>query len=186
MALDALARRITITRGLADISLGMALCKKPNKTPEEALAAKSFVQMFRAILVMVAVFVVVMLFVTGWAMKDPVYAYPGYYAEVRIGRIENGKIRYIKNELHYLEPEAIGLSPADCAEGTHIRLYFDKNDRVLAGENNDVLMQDRVRRIGIYMIVLCMSVAGLIIFRIVAGKTIGKLWFAWLKAQKAA
>lgn len=150
MALDTLARRITITRGLADISLGITLCKKPNKTPEETLVAKSFVKMFRAIPVVVAVFVVVVFFATGWAMKDPVYVYQGYYAEIRTGRIENGKIRYIKNELHYLEPEAIGLSAADCAEGTNIRLYFDENDRVLAGENDDVLVQDRERRIVIY------------------------------------
>lgn len=67
-------------------------------------------------------------------MKDLIYAYQGYYAEVCIRRIENSKIRYIKNELLYLKPEAIGLSEADCAEGTNIQFYFDKNDRVLAGE----------------------------------------------------
>ena len=62
--------------------------------------------------------------------------YDGIYDESRTGRMENGQVRYVKNELYYIDPEAIGL-PAGLPDGTHVNLYFDENDVVIAGENAD-------------------------------------------------
>lgn len=62
--------------------------------------------------------------------------YNGIYEESRTGTMENGQVRYVKNELFYLDPKAIGL-PADLPDGTHVNLYFDKNGVVVAGENAD-------------------------------------------------
>ena len=74
--------------------------------------------------------------ITGYAMSGADLRYSGIYEESRTGTMENGQVRYVKNELFYLDHKAIGL-PADLPDGTHVNLYFDKNGAVVAGENAD-------------------------------------------------
>ena len=109
MDLNDSALKINAIQGLGIIRLGFWLVKKPSKTAEEASAAKAFLRTFCISLSVVLFFVVLLFILTGYTM-DGVAGYQGDYDESRTGRIENGQIRYVKNELYYISPEEIGLS----------------------------------------------------------------------------
>lgn len=130
------ARNINTAKGIGLIQLGFWLSKKPDKTAAEKAAAKAFIKIFWITLGITLLFVVVLFILTGYVMSGTKLRYDGIYDESRTGRMENGQVRYVKNELYYIDPEAIGL-PAGLPDGTHVNLYFDENDVVIAGENAD-------------------------------------------------
>lgn len=179
------ALNIHAARGFAVIRLGFSLNKKPNKTPREALAARAFLQTFWSTLGIVLAFTVVLFFLIGYTVNGPSEGFQGDYAEARTGRMEDGQVRYVKNELYYISPEEIGLS-ADLPDGTHINLYFDENGNVIAGENADERDQVMERRVVLTVAAMGAMVITLIVFAVVARKTFGKPWFEWLQAVRNA
>ena len=76
---------------------------------------------------------------TGFAMSATEMEYKGGYAESRTGRMEDGQIRYVKNELYYINPEEYGLS-SNLPDNTHITVYFNENDDVVACINADEVL----------------------------------------------
>ena len=97
--------------------------------------------------------------------------------------MENGQVRYVKNELYYIDPETIGL-PAGLPDGTHINLYFDENDVVIAGENADEIDAIVENRVILTVAAMGTMIVVLIIFTIVARKTFGKPWYFWVQTLK--
>ena len=174
---------IQAAKGIAVIRLGFWLNRKPDKTTEETAAAKAFVKTFWSTWGIVLSFVVILFILIGYMMAAPSAGFQGDYAESRTGRIENGQIRYVKNELHYISPEEIGL-PVNLPDGTHINLYFDENDRVIAGENADKINQETERRVLLAVIAMGAMAVALTVFAIVARKTFGKPWYQWLQAVR--
>ena len=115
-------------------------------------------------------------------MSGTALDFEGDYAESRTGRVENGQIRYVKNELYHISPEEIGLSSAELPEGTHINLYFDENGHVIAGENADERNQIVERRVILLLIVVGVMILFLLLFVLISRRTFGKPWFAWLRS----
>ncbi len=184
MNLHDAAQNRNAAKGLGFIRLGFWLNKKPNKTPQEKAAAKAFVKLFWGTLGITLLFVAVLFILTGYAMPGADLRYNGIYEESRTGTMENGQVRYVKNELFYLDPKAIGL-PADLPDGTHVNLYFDENDTVIAAENADELDAIVDSRVILTAAAMATMVLILIIFAIVTRKTFGKPWFQWLQTIKS-
>ena len=179
MDLNDSALKINAIQGLGIIRLGFWLVKKPSKTAEEASAAKAFLRTFCISLSVVLFFVVLLFILTGYTM-DGVAGYQGDYDESRTGRIENGQIRYVKNELYYISPEEIGLSAEELPEGTHINLYFDAEGNVVAAENADEIEREVQSRVILTISAMGVMVVVLIAFAIIARKTFGKPWYQWV------
>lgn len=175
MDINDVARNINAAKGLEFIRLGFWLNKKPNKTPDEKAAAKAFLKVLWGTLGITLMFVAVLFILTGYVMSGINSGYDGDHEESHAGRMENGQVRYVKNELYYIDPETIGL-PAGLPDGTHINLYFDKNDVVIAGENADELDTIVESRLILTVAAVVTMVLVLIIFAIVARKTFGKPW----------
>ncbi len=184
MDINDVALNINAARGAGHIRLGFWLNKKSNKTPEEKAAAKAFLKTFWGTLGIVLVFVVILFILTGYVMSGTQAGYDGEYEESRTGRIEDGQVRCVKNELYYVDPETIGL-PTGLPEGTHINLYFDENGVVIAGENADELTDVVESRVILTVSAMAAMVLVLIIFAVAARKTFGKPWFQWLQAIKS-
>jgi hypothetical protein len=185
MDINDVALNINAAKGAGFIRLGFWLNKKPNKTPEEKAAAKAFLKVFSGTLGIALMFVAVLFILTGYVMSGTKSGYDGDYEESRTGRMENGQVRYIKNELYYIDPETVGL-PAGLPDGTRINLYFDENDAVIAGENADELDAIVESRVILTVAAMVTMVLILIIFAIVARKTFGKPWYQWLQLIKSA
>lgn len=185
MNINDVARNMNAAKGIGVIRLGFWLNKKPNKTPDEKVAAKAFLKVFWGTLGITLIFVAALFVLTGYVMSGTNLGYDGNYEESRTGRMENGQVRYVKNELYYLDPETIGL-PAGLPDGTHINLYFDENDVVIAGENADELNSIVESRVILTVAAMITMVLVLIIFAVVAKKTFGKSWFQWLQTIKSA
>lgn len=146
------------------------------------MAAKAFLKTFWSTLGIVLLFTALLFALTGYVMAGVSSGRPKNYAESRTGRMENGQIRYVKNELYYIAPEAIGLSADALPDGTRICLYFDENGHVIAGENADDRSRETERRVILVGIVVGAMAITLLVFSIVAGKTFGKPWIRWLKS----
>lgn len=185
MNLHDAAQNRNAAKGLGFIRLGFWLNKKPNKTPQEKAAAKAFMKLFWGTLGITLLFVAVLFILTGYAMSGADLRYNGIYEESRTGTLENGQVRYVKNELFYLDPKAIGL-PADLPDGTHVNLYFDENGAVIAGENADEIDAAIEGRVVLTMVAMGAMVVVLVTFAIVAWKTFGKPWYLWLQTGKGA
>ena len=185
MDINDVARNINAAKGTGIIWLGFWLNKKPNKAPDEEAAAKAFLKAFWGTLGITLMFVVVLFILTGYVMSGTKSGYNGNYEESRTGRIESGQVRYVKNELYYIDPETIGL-PAGLPDGTHINLYFDENDVVIAGENADELDAIVESRVILTVAAMVTMVLILIPFAVVARKTFGKPWFQWLQTIKSS
>ena len=179
MDLNDSALKINAIQGLGIIRLGFWLVKKPSKTAEEASAAKAFLRTFCISLSVVLFFAVLLFILTGYTM-DGVVGYQGDYDESRTGQIENGQIRYVKNELYYISPEEIGLSAEELPEGTHINLYFDTEGSVVAAEHADEIEREVQSRVILTILTMGVMVVVLIAFAIIARKTFGKPWYQWV------
>ena len=185
MNINDVAQNINAVKGVGFIRLGFWLNKKPNQTPEEKAAAKAFLKIFWSTLGITLLFVVIFFILTGYTMTGTKLGYDGDYDESRTGRIENGQVRYVKNELYYIDPETIGL-PAGLPDGTYVNLYFDENDVVIAGENADVLNGIVKGRVVLTVVAMGTMIVVLITFAVIARKTFGKPWYQWLKIIKSA
>lgn len=185
MNINDIARNVNAAKGGGFIRLGFWLNKKPDKTPEEKAAAKAFIKIFWITLGITLLFVVILFLLIGYMMSGTKLGYDGNYDESRTGRMENGQIRYVKNELYYINPETIGL-PAGLPDGTHINLYFDENDVVIAGENADEIDDSIENRVVLTVTAMGTMIVVLITFAIVARKTFGKPWYLWIQTIKGA
>lgn len=185
MNINDVARNINATKGIGFIRLGFWLNKKPDKTPEEKNVAKAFLKIFWGALGITLLFVVILFILTGYTMSGTKLGYNGDYDESRTGRMENGQVRYVKNELYYIDPETIGL-PAGLPDGTHINLYFDENDTIIAGENADELNGVVESRVILTAAAIGTMIVVLITFAVIARKIFGKPWYQWLQAIKSA
>lgn len=185
MNIHDIARNVNAAKGGGFIRLGFWLNKKPDKTPEEKAAAKAFIKIFWITLGITLLFVVILFLLTGYMMSGTKLGYDGNYDESRTGRMENGQVRYVKNELYYIDPETIGL-PAGLPDGTHINLYFDENDVVIAGENADEIDDSIENRVVLTVTAMGTMIVVLITFAIVARKTFGKPWYLWIQTIKGA
>lgn len=177
------ARNINTAKGIGLIQLGFWLSKKPDKTAAEKAAAKAFIKIFWITLGITLLFVVVLFILTGYVMSGTKLRYDGIYDESRTGRMENGQVRYVKNELYYIDPEAIGL-PAGLPDGTHVNLYFDDNDVVIAGENADEIDAIIESRVVLSVAAMGTMIVVLITFTMIAKKTFGKPWYLWIQTIK--
>lgn len=185
MNIHDIARNVNAAKGGGFIRLGFWLNKKPDKTPEEKAAAKAFIKIFWITLGITLLFVVILFLLTGYMMSGTKLGYDGNYDESRTGRMENGQVRYVKNELYYIDPETIGL-PAGLPDGTHINLYFDENDVVIAGENADEIDDSIENRVVLTVTAMGTMIVVLITFAIVARKTFGKPWYLRIQTIKGA
>ncbi len=185
MNINDIARNVNAAKGGGFIRLGFWLNKKPDKTPEEKAAAKAFIKIFWITLGITLLFVVILFLLIGYMMSGTKLGYDGNYDESRTGRMENGQVRYVKNELYYINPETIGL-PAGLPDGTHINLYFDENDVVIAGENADEIDDSIENRVVLTVTAMGTMIVVLITFAIVARKTFGKPWYLWIQTIKGA
>ena len=185
MNINDIARNVNAAKGGGFIRLGFWLNKKPDKTPEEKAAAKAFIKIFWITLGITLLFVVILFLLIGYMMSGTKLGYDGNYDESRTGRMENGQVRYVKNELYYINPETIGL-PAGLPDGTHINLYFDENDVVIAGENADEIDDSIENRVFLTVTAMGTMIVVLITFAIVARKTFGKPWYLWIQTIKGA
>ncbi len=183
MNINDIAQNVNAAKGIGFIRLGFWLNKKPDKTPEEKAAAKAFMKIFWITLGITLLFVVLLFILIGYVMSGTELGYDGIYDESRTGRMENGQVRYVKNELYYIDPETIGL-PAGLPDGTHINLYFDENDVVIAGENADEIDAIVENRVILTVAAMGTMIVVLIIFTIVARKTFGKPWYFWVQTLK--
>ena len=185
MNIHDIARNINTAKGIGFIRLGFWLNKQPDKTPAEKAAAKAFLKIFWITLGITVLFVVILFLLTGYVMSGTKLRYDGIYDESRTGRMENGQVRYVKNELYYLDPETIGLS-AGLPDGTHVTLYFDENDVVIAGENADEIDAIVESRVVLTVAAMGAMIVVLITFTIVARKTFGKPWYLWIQTIKGS
>ena len=177
--LNRIALGINTARGINIISLGFRLRKKPDKTPEEEAAARAFILTFAWTVALVIIMCIVLAVMTGITMSPVGTEYDGEYEESRTGIIDDGRIRYVKNDLYYIEPQDYGL-PSDLQDGTHIAVYFDENDNVVACINQDTADAIRQQRVVALMIAMGGCVAGMVIFAIIARATFGKPWYRWV------
>ena len=168
-------------KGIGVIRLGFWLKKKSDKTSEEAAAASAFQKLFWSTLGFVLLFVLILFLLGGYVMSGTALDFEGDYAESRTGRVENGQIRYVKNELYCLDPETIGL-PEDLPDGTHINLYFDESGAVVAGENADEMDAVVKSRVILALAAAGAMAAALVVFALAARKTFGKAWYLWLQS----
>lgn len=76
--------------------------------------------------------------------------------------------------------------PAGLPDGTHINLYFDENDVVIAGENADEIDDSIENRVVLTVTAMGTMIVVLITFAIVARKTFGKPWYLWIQTIKGA
>lgn len=180
MNIHDIARNINTVKEIGLIRLGFWLNKKPDQTPAETAAAKAFIQMFWITLSIILLSVVILFILTGYVMSGTKLRYDGVYDESRTGRMENGQVRYVKNELSYIDPQTIGL-PAGLPDGTHVNLYFDENDVVIAAENADEIDAIVESRVVLTLAAMGMIIVVLITFTIVARKTFGKPWYLWIQ-----
>lgn len=185
MNINDIARNVNAAKGGGFIRLGFWLNKKPDKTPEEKAAAKAFIKIFWITLGITLLFVVILFLLIGYMMSGTKLGYDGNYDESRTGRMENGQVCYVKNDLYYINPETIGL-PAGLPDGTHINLYFDENDVVIAGENADEIDDSIENRVVLTVTAMGTMIVVLITFAIVARKTFGKPWYLWIQTIKGA
>lgn len=185
MNINDIARNVNAAKGGGFIRLGFWLNKKPDKTPEEKAAAKAFIKIFWITLGITLLFVAILFLLIGYMIFGTKLGYDGNYDESRTGRMENGQVRYVKNELYYIDPETIGL-PAGLPDGTHINLYFDENDVVIAGENADEIDDSIENRVVLTVTAMGTMIVVLITFAIVARKTFGKPWYLWIQTIKGA
>lgn len=148
------------------------------------MAAQAFLKMFRWLLGLILLFCILLFILIGYTISSAPKGYQGEYEESRTGRIEAGQVRYVKNTLHYIPVEALGL-PQSLSDGTHINLYFDKNGKVVASENADEL--NRLTQFGVILAVAAMGgmALALMVFAVAARKTFGKPWFIWLEPIKS-
>lgn len=182
MDIHDLARSIHAAKGMRVIGLGFWLNKKSEKTPEEKAAAKAFLTFFRSTLGIMLLFTAILFLLTGYTVSGA-EGYGGDYKESRTGRMEDGRVRYVKNTLCYIDPETIGL-PAGLPDGTHINLYFDENDAVVAGENADELTAVVEGRVLLTVACTVTMIVALLVFAFVARKTFAKPWVQWLQKIK--
>lgn len=171
-------------RGFAVLSLGFRLCKKPDKTPEEAAAAGAFLKIFWWSLGLTLLCAALLAISIGGVMAAASAGYAGSYEESRTGRIEDGKIRYVKDTLFYISPQEVGLSADGLPGGTHVTLYFDENDRVVAAENADALGEITERRVVLTVVAMGATVVILTAFALAAKKTFGKPWYQWVQSNR--
>ncbi|HJA69506.1 MAG TPA: hypothetical protein H9664_05745 [Firmicutes bacterium] len=183
MDLNDVALEINALKGMGVIRLGFRLNKKPDKTPEETAAAKAFLKTFRGTLGIIILFIVILFILTGYVFQAASGGYKGEYDQSRTGRIVNGQIRYVKNELYYISPSEIGLSD-ELPDGTHINLYFDEDGKVIAGENADELNKITEQRVILTISAMAAMAIILILFAIISRKTFGKAWVQWLEQFK--
>lgn len=179
--LNRIALGINTARGINIISLGFRLRKKPDKTPQEEAAARAFTLTFAWTIVLVIIMCIVLAVMMGFAMSPTGMEYDGKYAASRTGVIDDGRIRYVKNELYYIEPQDYGL-PSDLPDGTHIAVYFDENDNVVACTNQDQADAIRQQRVIASMIAMGSFVVVLVIFALIARSTFGKPWYKWVES----
>lgn len=179
--LNRIALGINAADGINVISLGFKLMKKPNKTSEEEIAAKAFIKSFRWTVVLVLLSCAVLAVMTGFAMSATEMEYKGGYAESRTGRMEDGQIRYVKNELYYINPEEYGLS-SNLPDNTHITVYFNENDDVVACINADEVNGIREQRMILMAVSLVFCIVVLLAFAVIARTTFGKPWYQWVNS----
>lgn len=183
MDIHDIAQGINTARGLGIIALGFALCKKTNKTPQETAAAKAFLQFFFSTLGIVLAFAVLLFVLTGYAMAPSSLAFQGAYSESRTGRIvENQQIRYVKNELYYVDCQSVAPWAKDLPIGTHMNLYFDEQGEIVSVSNADAIDKETQHKIYYVLAGMVAMVVVLIVFSIIAKKTFAKPWVAWIQA----
>ncbi len=175
-----IAMLINASSGYSSIRLGFWLNKQPNKTAEEDIAAKAFLKVFWGAFCLTMLSIVILFFFTWYVLDRSSIEYQGGYSDSRVGRVENGQIRYIKNELYYVDPEEIGLSGDNLLDGTKIKLYFDENGQVIAGYNFAKMNQEIESRVITMLIVVVIIIVLLVSYHVVARKTFGKYWYQWL------
>ena len=107
--------------------------------------------------------------------------YKGGEAESRTGRMEDGQIRYVKNELYYINPEEYGLS-SNLPDNTHITVYFNENDDVVACINADEVNGIREQRMILMAVSLVLCIVVLLAFAVIARTTFGKPWYQWMNS----
>lgn len=174
---------INMTKGISALTLGFKLRKKPDKTMAEEAAAKAFLRIFRWTTGLTALMCAIIAVTTGYAMSPTGLEYKGAYAEVRTGRMENGQIRYVKNELYYIDPEEYGLS-SHLSDHTHIAVYFDENGNVVACINADERNSVTEQRMIVMVSILLLCIVAFLLFALLARKTFGKPWYQWVDSIK--
>ncbi len=181
--LNRIALGINAAGGINIITLGFKLMRKPDKTPEEEAAARAFIKTFRWTVILVVIVCIAIAVTIGFTMSDTGMEYEGEYAESRTGRMENGQIQYVKNELYYIDPADYGLS-SDLPDGTNISVYFNEDDQVVACTNQDEADAIRQQRVINSMIVMAVCIVGLIGFSLIARATFGKPWYSFVASIK--
>lgn len=98
--------------------------------------------------------------------------YDGIYDESRTGRMENGQVPYVKTSLLYRSGS--DRFTAGLPDGTHVNLYFDENDVVIAGENADEIDAIIESRVVLSVAAMGTMIVVLITFTMIAKKNVWK------------
>ena len=117
--LSRMARATDIARGAGAIVMGRKLLNKKNKTEFEEKAARAFKRTTIGTIILVALMVICTIVVT--IVFLPIIG----TGVSRMGRVEDGRIRYIQNDIRYVEFEEVGLEEYGLQENDKITLYFD-------------------------------------------------------------
>ena len=179
-----IAVNLNVLRGINILRIALWLKNKPDKNPEEEMALKAFWKVLRGICILMAVLFSIAVPVIVYAIMALDIGYKGAYEEYRTGRVENGQVRYILNEIYYAEPEEIGLPEELVTEGRKIKLYFDENESIVAWNDEDAKDAEVDRRFCILLGYMLIMIVTTIKFYIIARKTFGKPWYDWIKSVR--
>lgn len=153
---------------------GYRLCKKPNKTPEEIVAAKSFkktlLMAFSAGLVALIasiIGVVVLFFAPTSDIK---------MAVERTGTVmDDGTVRYVQNEMKYISLEELGLSNKNLSKGDRVIIGFDSNgEKIVCAYPKEEVEKEEARAVILFVINFVVAIVYAVGVAIIGPKTYGK------------
>lgn len=173
---------VNAKQGEKALRAGRALMHKENKTPFEAESAKAYRRTLIGTLILVALMVVVTVYV--------VFAFlPDMGTNVtRTGRVENGMIRYIHNDVTYADPQELGLSAFDLSENQKITLFFDSvTDEITEAYPTEYVQRYQNTGIAIILGNMVAWIVILLIYALVVCRLtpFGRAWTEYCIKQKA-
>lgn len=168
--------------GIRAMNIGKKLSKSA-ATPEEIAAAKAYKRVTWGTVILVLFFVVAVLISTFWALS----AEDSLGSVRRTGTVQqDGIVRYIHNDAHYLTLEEIGLKDAGLQPGDKVTLGFDHKDNLISAVPTAIRQAEQDLRFGILVGVMILMVVVLLVYALVICRytAFGSAWYRYLRKLK--
>lgn len=156
---------------------------KTAQTPEELAAAKAYRRVMWGTVILVLFFVAVLFVTIFWAFS----AHDGTGSTHRTGTVqEDGTVRYIQNDYHYLTLEELGLADAGLQTKDKVTLGFDHKDKLVYAAPAAVYQAEQDLRFGVVIGIMILMIVTLLFYAIVICRftSFGSAWYRYIRMLK--